>query len=142
METIIKRAIEGGWKEHFGDKDIRMVWNDKTGWWYEWDSEDEDGNFITLQNPCCYDHIKYQYPLVLNSNFWQSLGKACIWGKKSVLEFENIDGWFPEGVCTCCTGFDPKEIETWQVRALQFHQINLTEGWDAAVKWLNELICK
>lgn len=123
METIIKKAIEGGWSEHFGDKKVRMIWNDKSGWWYEWDSEDEYGNPIALSNPCCYDHIKYQYPLVLNSDFWKALGRVCGWGNKKVLGSYGV-----------------AERDTWLHYAQFFHETNLTEGWNKAVTWLESII--
>lgn len=134
MENIIKKAIEGGWKEHFGDKNVRMVLSDKTGWWYEWDSEDEYGNPTVLSNPCCYDHIKYQYPLIVNPFFWQCLGKACGWGefwnyrpRKNIEEDKQRKG--------CIVP------ESWtEYHALRFHEINLTEGWGKAVAYLEKLI--
>lgn len=52
--------------------------------------------------------------------FWQSLGKACGW----CIERESYMQFIPQ----------------WRDYALRFHEINLTEGWDAAVKWLNDLI--
>lgn len=130
MENIIKKAIEGGWT--VGEK-YRMVDNPKIkGWWYEWDSEDENGDPITLSNPCCYDHIQYQYPLIINPLFWQALGKACGWSSYAC-------SWDSENpICRkwCSTG----HRETWVWNAMRFHEINLTQGWNKAVEYLEELI--
>lgn len=62
---------------------------------------------------------------ILDHLFWQALGKACRWEK-----FE--EGYDIEG--------DYTKIETWKSNALQFHEINLTEGFNKAVEWLEEKI--
>lgn len=58
--------------------------------------------------------------MVIDPLFWQSLGKACGWGidRESYMQF----------------------IPQWRDYALRFHEINLTEGWDKAVEYLNSLI--
>lgn len=60
---------------------------------------------------------------VLDPLFWQALGKACGWelGK---------------------TKWDVATAPQWLEYSLQFHEINLTEGWDKAVSYLEELIIK
>lgn len=76
---------------------------------------------------------------VLDPLFWQALGKAC--------------GW--EWYCMCCGGvrkFEEfychnSEMNTslrigWCYNALEFHRVNLTQGFDKAVEWLNNLIEK
>lgn len=87
METIIKRAIEGGY----------------------------------IPKPfTAYD--------VLDPLFWQSLVKACGWTCCGVW---NGIGVRPKGHETCSNPFIR--------RALRFHEINLTEGWDAAITYLTEI---
>lgn len=69
---------------------------------------------------------------VLDLSFWQSLGKACGW---HFCRFHSFMGKDSEAeTCHDCTH------DEWFKRALQFHEINLTEGWDKAVQWLNDLI--
>lgn len=131
MENIIRKSIEGGWT--VGEK-YRMVDNPKIkGWWYEWDSEDENGDPIVLSNPCCYDHIKYQYPLVLNPLFWQALGKACGWNDENKFRMMG-------GVAHKINMETGKYIPIWIYHAIKFHEINLTQGWDKAVEYLEDLI--
>lgn len=57
--------------------------------------------------------------------FWQALGKACglSWVCESCVEYEKDN----------CQ-------EKWLENALRFHEINLTEGWDKAVAYLEDLI--
>lgn len=80
--------------------------------------------------------------LVCNSSFWQTLGKAC--------------GWKNEEYVTCLYGCqimfggegchhnisprDKPRIPFWQYHALKFHEINLTQSWDDAVKYLTSVI--
>lgn len=60
--------------------------------------------------------------IVLDPLFWQALGKACGW------EMEKIyTGEF--------SSFNEPECQ-----AIRFHEINLTQGFDKAVDWLEELI--
>lgn len=62
--------------------------------------------------------------IVLDPLFWQALSKACGWGNKRTYNQA-----------------DQLEVERyWKVYALRFYEINLTEGWDAAVKYLSDLI--
>lgn len=109
MENIIKKAIEGGWKE----------------------------NFVCgcdVYYGVCEGHIEAEQKIYfLDPLFWSSLGKACGWnggseGKTKLYERNNV--------------IEERDISQ-QVEyyyALHFHEINLTEGFDAAVKWLNDLI--
>lgn len=71
--------------------------------------------------------------MVIDPLFWQSLGKACGWeGRQS----DMVDAF--AYAMSARTGKIPKTV--WQRNALKFHEINLTEGWDKAVEWLNGLI--
>ena len=63
---------------------------------------------------------KYYEKYVLDPLFWQSLGKAC--------------GWHHVGTIP--------ENEPFVYIALNFHEKNLTIGWDSAVEWLEELVGK
>lgn len=109
METIIKKAINGGWKEN-----LQLILNAR--------------NFSERQ------------AYFMRADFWQALGKSCGWSKK-----ENNPTW----LCPICMAsldekavqIDEKSlgIETWRFNALRFHEINLTEGWDKAVKYLEDL---
>jgi hypothetical protein len=53
--------------------------------------------------------------ILLDPLFWQALGKACGWG-------------------------DVTKDKDWLANALEFHEINLTEGWDKAVEYLTSII--
>lgn len=70
--------------------------------------------------------------MLMDKTFWQSLGKACGWHYCRFHSFMGKDSEVE--VCHDCTH------DEWCKKALRFHEINLTEGWDKAVKWLNDLI--
>lgn len=123
METIIKKAIEGGYINIKGYTEpqqeyLKKVFNEQ------------------------------MYQVVCDPLFWQSLGKACGWelvmdrfycqdcGDKEM-------AWVIRGYCRKC---GKKQIQftwttdRWKKNALHFHEINLTEGWDKAVAYLEDLI--
>lgn len=85
----------------------------------EWKPKEFIKNYvINIGNKCIILDSPFDDPL-----FWQALGKACGWeGKDTVIEYS------------------PWVIPMWQYNALRFHEINLTQGWDAAVEWLTNLI--
>jgi len=56
---------------------------------------------------------------ILDQLFWQALGKACGWS-----EFYREETGYSE----------------WLHNAIKFHEINLTQGWDKAVEYLEDLI--
>lgn len=58
---------------------------------------------------------------VLNPLFWQALSKACNW-EGSTYSFQKDDE------------------QKWITFALKFHEINLTEDFDKAIKYLEDLI--
>lgn len=122
-ENIIKKAIEGGYPEHTIYHLTKL------------------DNFVQVLDPL----------------FWQALGKACRWeGKKSECcdteikrypkETPQPNGSFmPEWYDWCkeCSekckvkqGKNPIEV------GLKFHEINLTQSWNEAIAWLDELIKK
>lgn len=70
-------------------------------------------------NPCFYTST---HAILLDPLFWQSLGKAVGWKHTTPLTGENM------------------VPPTWQYHALRFHEINLTEGWEQAVKYLQSLL--
>lgn len=62
--------------------------------------------------------INWEYSeMVLHPSFWKSLSKALKWE----------DNWYQSG-------------EGWKENALSFYEINLIEGWDKAVLWLEDLL--
>lgn len=93
METIIKKAIEGGY----------------------------DKKYIPVIGIDFPRHHTTVTTILMDREFWQALHKACKWD-------EDLE----RGV----TGFHLKGIGV----ALRFHEINLTEGWDSAVKYLEDLV--
>lgn len=113
MEQIIKRAIEGGYKPTMYKGDLYSEDMVKVGFL--------GGYSITERD------------FFLDTLFWQALGKSCGW-KQERAEFDM--GTVMDGVCSCCTGFETTHIDGWKFHALRFHEINLTEGWDKAVKYL------
>lgn len=66
-----------------------------------------------------------KYEIICDPLFWKSLGKALGWGTTY---------WYIDDL-----GRKRKETP-WKTNAIYFHQINLTEGWDNAVKYLENLI--
>lgn len=69
--------------------------------------------------------------MVIDHLFWQALGKACGW------YFCRYHGSVEAGNEEGCSD---ETHDSWYENALKFHEINLAEGWDAAVSWLNDLI--
>jgi hypothetical protein len=78
-------------------------------------SEDKD-----LKNHCI---------CVLDALFWQALGKSCGWKNTGLHK-------------TCLCHKEGREVMEWEIYAIQFHEINLSEGWNAAVHYLKNLIEK
>lgn len=113
MENIIKKAIEGGYNGY--PKPFCIECGN-----YEAPSENTKSNNMFLD------------PL-----FWQALGKACGWKENTFYGVvccvgEGEEYWF---------GSDTKnEKSDWLKYSIYFHEINLTEGWDKAVEYLENLI--
>lgn len=68
--------------------------------------------------------------MFMKSLFWKALGKACGWIDKdgnSIAKYINND---------------PKHTkrEMWLYYSLKFHEINLTQGFNKAIKYLQEII--
>lgn len=117
METVIKKAIDGGWivKGAIGYKGTK-------------------GDAGSTHIP---ETLYYAF---LDPLFWQALGKACGWG---TIHDEGCDSQkdyctHPNKKCTCeqCDCYTQFE---WKENALRFHEINLTQGFDFAIKYLSDL---
>lgn len=120
MEEIIKKAIEGG---AFGNFEKVKSFN-----WYIGTGNEADLIFFDNGNV----GIKISlHKSLMRADFWQALSKACGW--------EDGLGY---DIKYC---YDDEEIESphsmhiWEFNALRFHEINLTEGWDEAIVYLEEL---
>ncbi len=75
---------------------------------------------------CAVSDLWWHYEIaVLDPVFWQALSKACGW--KSTGLFHSV-------------GSDTREVMEWEFFATEFYRKNLTEGWDAAIKYLQDLI--
>lgn len=82
-----------------------------------------DAKCVGFSKPGTFDGVSMSLcDLVMQKEFWQALGKACGWNDESLWR-AGIDG-----------------SAEWYLRAMTFHEINLTEGWDKAVKYLEELV--
>ncbi len=113
MENIIKKAVKGGYS-----------------WWtsrYPTLTEIEEERIKFLLE----DYEKPSYAdLVCDPLFFQALGKSCGWYNHTMRG--------SRGECLEC-GAPQCDIE-WKTNALHFHEINLTESFESAVKWLEELV--
>lgn len=72
---------------------------------------------------------------LLDPLFWQALGKACGW--------ENSLGWDKDSIHKYdgdSFDYDEPDKHCAYCQAMHFHEINLTEGWEKAVEYLNELV--
>lgn len=126
MEKIIKKAIDGGWKEEelfigsyayfpngMGNIEVRydriyMTRLKKNG---------KSGRVI--------QYWKFQ-DLVIDTTFWKALSVACKWKGNRQIEWDER--------------LIQKNIPDWHFYALRFHELNLTSGFNEAVKWLEGLV--
>ncbi len=76
---------------------------------------------------CGYDADQQ---FVCDLAFWQALGKACGWGVGFNLESMSRGG-------SPHTSYGTGE---WKIKAMKFHEINLTESWGKAIAWLEKLV--
>jgi hypothetical protein len=65
--------------------------------------------------------------LFCDPSFWQAIGKACGWTKNDMDTHVSVFDCEYTSDCALCN-------------SVRFHEINLTEGWDSAVSWLEKLI--
>ncbi len=112
MKKVIEKAIEGGWKPMgFPTEGLKLFTQTKTLFWL---GKTQKGGFMV-----------HAYAAVLDRLFWEGLARKCRW----------------VAVITSVGGGKSRVIEReWEQYALQFHQINLKEGWSAAVAYLEKLI--
>lgn len=63
---------------------------------------------------------------MMSKDFWQALSKACGW-------VERYQDPYADGLSVSTE---------WLYHSLEFHEINLTQGFDSAVSWLSDLVDK
>lgn len=117
MENIIKKAIQGGYEQ----PDILINGRITI----------EDGKLVGGLYPGAF--------CVMDPLFWQALGKALKW--KDWLCEECWSPQYEKGAtyCTRCKYLKTFRPE-WLLKAVAFHELNLTEGFDKAVSWLEDQI--
>lgn len=77
------------------------------------------------KNKHTYDgYCLVEEAVLLDPLFWQALSNYCRWDGKMLTSERTIYS------------------NAWKDKALEFYEINLTEGWDKAIKWLEDLITK
>lgn len=116
MEEVIKKAIEGGWTNF-------------------------KPNFL-LGEAEFIDGVMKRNVFILDPLFWQALGKACGWYRKEKY-CPNCKTKKVFRICPGCQTYQYEMIitaELWKNKALRFHEINLTEGFDKAVEYLINLV--
>ncbi len=121
MESIIKKAIEGGYN--------KINPNNTTF---------NKGYFISGRCAVWKNDFNEQYILDLNfifldPLFWQALGNGCNWGQKHTKFTDKLWLSFDEGVRILAEG------DAVKFNHRRFHEINLTEGWQAAINYLTEI---
>jgi len=79
-----------------------------------------DPMYFNEVNDCCR-------AITLDPLFWQALGKQCGWQYGRYLKRKSF------------VGSKKVEVESLDNVPIRFHEINLTEGWEAAVKYLSEV---
>lgn len=110
MEPIIKLAIEGGYKYHEWEQ--LTIDQQNSSRWLAYNIEGQTF------------HPVNEHDFVLDSRFWEALGKVSGWDKSERYWSMQND----EGAVTL--------LDAWENNAVTFHYINLTEGWDKAVAYL------
>lgn len=118
MENIIKKAIEGGY----------------------------DKKYIPVIGIDFPRHHTTVTTILMDRDFWQALGKACGWGCNCdnghvFVGYGGEDNTDPiwDGCQNCVSGGVYTHQNDWKENALRFHEINLTQSWDEAVKWLESI---
>lgn len=121
METIINKAIEGGYVNLRVSK-IKVKYNPKTGM--------VSVTFIDYEHDgtTTWNNTYHVTQLFCDPLFWQALSKLCGWNGLSldtiaIEDFGKI--------------IEPNE---WVDKAMEFHFLNLTQGFDKAVEWLAEQV--
>lgn len=119
MEEIIKKAIEGGWKEGFHWKPVNST------------KDHNNEVFISKDARIQLEINKYQ--IFCDPLFFQALGKACRWSEYSVCRKHGEIQCFRSN---CFEGYGKE----WVYHAIQFHEMTLTESFEEAVEYLQNLI--
>ncbi len=114
METLIKIAIEGGWKDKYAFDNVgRILHNEE------------------------FDRI------LLDPLFFQALGKACGWAGRICFDCGgdmSCTKTEVEGLWTCLKCNSISGRIGWKHNAHTFYEINLTEGLDPAISYLVNLV--
>lgn len=147
MKDIIKKAIEGGYLKSPYNNKIREF--SIKGVWITYFMPSSKGDFPS-------DSFYSYSETVLDSLFWQALGKVCGWYEEGELVYLVTSGMNNTqamihvednlGVPLRSTAlgivYSPytRGKQGWKTIALRFHEINLTEGWEKAVEYLADLI--
>lgn len=92
-----------------------------------------EGGFEAYQPLENYTAHCFKCEYVCDPIFWQALGKACGWDKNGSRTTHESYETEKYGV------IEYYDVENWEYYALRFHEINLTEGWDKAVEYLQEI---
>jgi hypothetical protein len=131
MEEIIKKAIEGGYaiQKSYYARPVVFTKLKTTNEYYtvfELDDttvvEDKNGEEVTV--PLTSSHQTSM--IILDPLFWQAISNACGW--------ENSERYWSVEQEVKITLLD-----SWENTAMTFHHKNLTEGWNQAVAYLQEV---
>lgn len=117
MESIIKKAIEGGWG-NIGNASVTSI---------DCDSANIDGRFyVHFWENVQSDMFSYNtFQELCNPLFWQAL--FC------PVDYDHVPHEGGTVACEDCKiTVNRRDVKY----ALRFHEINLTEGWDKAVEYL------
>lgn len=77
-------------------------------------------------------NVMCMYAIVCKPTFWQALGKACGWPPQENFSFADYPQ-FREWTMGRIQQSQPYS------HALRFHEINLFDGWEKAVAYLEEI---
>lgn len=134
MKDILKKAYEGGWTpKGMKEREVRDI----------------DGELVGMH----YQKDVSEFEIVCDPLFWQALGKACGWKRWFEMTSNGCNTEEPEIILGdrgneygySFDGDDKEDFSLaqkatpeWKYRALRFHEINLTEGWEKAVEYLED----
>jgi len=110
----IRKAIEGGWR----NKEKWKIYDR-----FEIDSPEENSDqyiFRSWNGEEIYQVRFTIFDALFDPLFWKGLGNNQAWG------------FGMEG--------ESNDEDIWQEYAMQFYGINLTQGFDKAIGWLNNII--
>lgn len=137
MENIIKKAIEGGWiKSPYSFQFKEILGDNSRGYTVVIRFIMDKG----MPSDSFY-HLEW---ILMQASFWQALSKSCNWAERICFAcgcymVTTISD--QEGLWTCsssrCRKIDGRL--GWHHHAMAFHSINLTDSWENAVKYLEEI---